>query len=293
MDDKKLEHLKEEKGTSLWKDAGKKLYRNKLAFSSAIIILLFMLFSMLAPYIAPYSYHEQNLEYGSQPPSLSHIMGTDDLGRDLFSRVLYGGRISFAIGLLATFVSFIIGVSYGAISGFFGGKIDNFMMRIVDILYSLPYMLLVILLMVVFGRNIFNLFIAIGAIEWLTMARIVRGQVMSLKQKEFVVAAKTIGVNNTKIIFRHLIPNILGPIIIYSTLTIPSVMLQEAFISFLGLGVQPPASSWGLLIAEGSKSLELYPWLVIFPGGILAITLLCLNFLGDGLRDALDPQGSR
>ena len=229
-------------------------------------------------------------QFEGLPRPQRNWLGTDQLGRDLLSRMLFGARISLAVGLLATFVSFVIGVSYGATAGFVGGKVDNLMMRVVDIMYGLPFMFLVILLMVVFGQNIFLLFIALGAVQWLTMARIVRGQVISLKGQEFVEAAQTIGVSKFNIIFRHLIPNALGPIIVYATLTVPAVMLEEAFLSFLGLGVQAPMTSWGALASEGRQLMETAPWLIIYPGAALAITLLSLNFVGDGLRDALDPQ---
>ncbi len=229
-------------------------------------------------------------EYTGLPEPATNWLGTDQLGRDLLTRMVYGARISLAVGFLATLVSFLIGVSWGATAGFMGGKVDNIMMRIVDVMYGLPFMFLVILLMVVFGQEIFLLFLALGAIQWLTMARIVRGQVISLKGQEFVEAARTIGVSNTAIIFRHLIPNALGPIIVYATLTVPAVMLEEAFLSFLGLGVQAPQTSWGALISEGRQLMETAPWLIFYPGAALAITLLSLNFLGDGLRDALDPQ---
>ena len=231
-------------------------------------------------------------EFPGVPRPQRFLMGTDGLGRDLATRMVYGARISLLVGLLATFVSFLIGVSWGAIAGFFGGRVDAVMMRIVDIMYGLPFMFLVILLMVLFGRHIYLLFIAIGAVTWLTMARIVRGQVISLKNQEFVQAARCIGVSDFQIVFKHLIPNALGPIIVYATLTVPAVMLQEAFLSFLGLGVQAPYTSWGALANDGASPgvMVNYPWLILFPGIALALTLLSLNFLGDGLRDALDPR---
>lgn len=232
-------------------------------------------------------------EFTGLPMPKMNILGTDQLGRDLVTRMVYGARISLAVGFIATFVSFVIGVSWGATAGFVGGKTDNFMMRIVDVMYGLPFMFLVILLMVVFGQNIILMFVALGAIQWLTMARIVRGQVISLKGQEFVEAARTIGVSDRAIIFKHLIPNALGPIIVYATLTVPAVMLEEAFLSFLGLGVQAPQTSWGALISEGRQVMADAPWLMLYPGAALAITLLALNFLGDGLRDALDPQSRK
>ncbi|TVR02078.1 MAG: ABC transporter permease subunit [Deltaproteobacteria bacterium] len=219
-------------------------------------------------------------------------LGTDGLGRDLLTRAIWGARISLAVGLLATLVSFFIGVTWGAIAGFFGGRVDTVMMRFVDILYGLPYLFLVILLMVIFEQSILLIFIAIGAVSWLDMSRIVRGQVISLKNQEFVLAARSIGTPGLEIVFRHLIPNALGPIIVYATLTVPAVMLQEAFLSFLGLGVQPPQTSWGSLANEGAPPgvMVNYPWLILVPGSLLALTLLSLNFFGDGLRDALDPR---
>ncbi|MCS5662419.1 MAG: ABC transporter permease [Dehalococcoidia bacterium] len=225
--------------------------------------------------------------------SRGHLLGTDELGRDLFTRILYGGRISLMVGLCATAVSLTFGVLFGAVAGFFGGRVDDLMMRFVDILYALPFTIFVILLTVIFDRNIWNLFLAIGAVEWLTMSRIVRGQVLSLRKQEFVEAAIALGIPQWRIVLRHIIPNCLGTVIVYTTLTIPVVMLLEAFLSFLGLGVQPPMSSWGLLIRDGSKVLEEFPWLMLFPGMTLAMTLFSLNFLGDGLRDALDVRVSK
>jgi oligopeptide transport system permease protein len=222
-----------------------------------------------------------------------HILGTDTLGRDLLVRMLYGGRVSIGVGLAATFVALTIGVIYGATAGYAGGKLDSAMMRFVDIIYSLPFTIFVILLMVFFGRDIYLLFVAIGAVEWLTMARIVRGQVMSIKRMEYIEAARSLGLSNPRIVLRHILPNVLGPVIVYTTLTIPNVMLIEAFLSFLGLGVQPPMSSWGLLIKDGAEKMEEFSWLLIYPGVVFSLTLFSLNFLGDGLRDALDVRSSK
>ena len=265
-------------GISLWKDAYERLINNKLAQFGLIIIILMTVMSISGPLFSPYTYEEQDLLYGAQSPSLKHWMGTDVLGRDLITRLLYGGRISLGVGFMATMVSIVIGVSYGAVAGYVGGKTDTLMMRFVDILYALPFTIFVILLMVVFGRNIILLFIAIGAVEWLTMARIVRGQVQSLKKQEFVEAAISVGSSQKRVILRHLIPNTLGPIIVYATLTVPAVMLLEAVLSFLGLGVQPPMSSWGLLIKEGAEKMEVYPWLLLFPVLFFSLTLFLLTF---------------
>ena len=282
-----------EEGSSLWRDAWIKLSKNYLALLGLAVLVLLVVISLLTPWIAPYSYSAQNLDLGATAPSLQHWLGTDVFGRDMLTRIMYGGRISLMVGFVATGVALVIGILWGAVAGFYGGRIDALMMRIVDILYALPFMIFIVLLMVVFGRNILLLFLAIGAVEWLTMARIVRGQVMSLRHQEFVEAANSLGLSQWIIIRRHIIPNTLGPVIVYTTLTIPSVMLLEAFLSFLGLGIQPPESSWGLLISYGVETMEEYPWLLVFPGIALSLTLFALNFLGDGLRDALDPRTSK
>ena len=282
-----------EQGTSLWQDAWVRLRRNRLALFGLCVLSFFILVALLTPWIAPYGYAEQNLDLGASPPSAAHWLGTDIFGRDLLTQIMYGGRISLAVGFVATVVALLIGVTWGAIAGYVGGRVDAVMMRLVDILYALPFMIFIVLLMVVFGRNLILLFLAIGAVEWLTMARIMRGQVQNLRQQEFVEAAISLGLPPLTIIRRHLVPNALGPIIVYTTLTIPGVMLLEAFLSFLGLGIQPPQTSWGLLISYGAETMEEYPWLLLFPGLALTLTLFSLNFLGDGLRDALDVRGSR
>ena len=281
-----------ERGTSLWRDAWHRLRRNRMAVAGGILLIILAIACAFGP-IFSQSYQEQNLDLGAVAPSREHWLGTDTLGRDLLARSLYGGRISISGGLVATFVARTIGVTYGAVAGYVGGKVDAFMMRIVDILYALPFAIFVILLMVFFGRNIFLLFFAIGAVEWLTMARIVRGQVMSLKRMEFIEAARALGLGRRRIIFRHVIPNVLGPVIVYTSLTIPAVMLLESFLSFLGLGVQAPMSSWGVLIKDGSEKMEEFWWLLVFPGALFFLTLLSLNLLGDGLRDALDVRASK
>lgn len=276
---------------SLWRDAWQKLARNRLALAGLCLLSFFVVVALLTPWLAPYGYAQQNLDLGASPPSAAHWLGTDIFGRDLLTQVMYGGRLSLAVGFLATAVALVVGVTWGAIAGYAGGRIDAAMMRMVDILYALPFMIFIVLLMVVFGRNLLLLFLAIGAVEWLTMARIMRSQVQGLKEQEFVEAAHSLGLSPFTIIARHIVPNALGPIIVYTTLTIPNVMLLEAFLSFLGLGVQPPETSWGLLISYGAESMEEYPWLLVFPGLALTLTLFSLNFLGDGLRDALDVRG--
>src|SRR6266566_894811 len=297
-------------GTSLWKDAWRRLLKNKLAVFGLVIVVLITAGAIVGPWIIKtttgYTYDfipsDANL-IRSLPPfrapdgsfSWAHPMGTDNSGRDMLARVLLGGRISLMVGVISTIVSLLIGVAYGAVAGYLGGRIDTLMMRLVDVLYSLPYIILVIVLLAMFRSStptgqLFLLFVALGAVSWLTMARIVRGQILSLKNQEFVMAARATGVSTARIVFRHLVPNALGPVIIYATLTIPSVMLLEAFLSFLGLGVQAPLASWGSLAAEGIQNIALFPWQLVCPGATMAVTLFSLNFLGDGLRDALDPQ---
>ncbi len=375
-DEIKKQSQKELKGVSLWKDAWRRLRKNKMAIFGGVVVILFILIAIFADVIAPYSYKQQDMPSQYLPPSFEkiitpnkvieelsksgvidkrkvtqiintikeyerkelqsvlncyrqkeaniliekliekdfinkedkekanatiqsirdsipfpYILGTDHLGRDLLSRIIAGSRVSLAIGFVTALVSLFLGVTYGAISGFAGGKVDNLMMRFVDILYGIPFMFFVILLMVIFGgRNFYLLFIGIGAVSWMTLARITRGQIISLKNNEYIEAARSIGASNTRIIFKHLIPNAIGPIIVYTTLTIPEVMLSEAFLSFIGLGVQAPMTSWGLLASDGRNAIVPCPWLIIFPGLVLAIVLFSMNFLGEGLRDALDPS---
>ncbi len=287
-----LAHSGEVEGRSLWQDARRRLFRNKAAVVSMVLLMLILLGAAFAPWLSPHPFDEVYWDRIGMPPDYAnaHWFGTDNNGRDLFVRVLYGARVSLAVGFAATLVSLAIGVLYGAISGFLGGKVDEVMMRIVDILYSLPFMFFVIILMVVFGRNIILLFVALGAVEWLTMARIVRGQTLSVKRKEFIEAAHAAGVSRWRIVLRHIIPNVLGPVVVYVTLTVPEVIMTESFLSFLGLGVQEPYTSWGVLISEGAGQMESAPWMLIYPAAFLAVTLFAFNFIGDGLRDALDPK---
>ncbi len=299
-------------GRSLWQDARRRLFANKAAVASMIVLAGVAFVSIVMPNFWPHPFDEAYFDRISCPPpdylglvwlfgsqntevcqaalGQGHLFGTDANGRDLFIRVMMGGRVSLAIGFVATFVALVIGVLYGATAGFIGGRVDNLMMRFVDILYALPFIFFVIILVVVFGNNFLLMFVAIGAVEWLTMARIVRGQTLSLKGKEFIEAAEAAGVSTRDIIRRHILPNVIGPVIVYVTLTVPAVILVESFLSFLGLGVQEPFTSWGVLIADGKDQMESYPWMLIFPAVFMAITLFCFNFIGDGLRDALDPK---
>lgn len=275
-----------------WREAWHRLLRNRAAVLGGSLLIVVGLLVIFGPLLSDYDHVIPDWDLAGQPPDQAsgHWFGTDAIGRDLYVRTLVGGRVSLLVGILATLVSLIIGVSYGAVAGYFGGRLDNTMMRVVDVLYAMPFMFFVILLMVVFERNIFLVFVAIGAVNWLDMARIVRGQTLSLKNKEYVRAAQAIGVPAKQIILRHIVPNLLGVVIVYATLTVPQVILVESFLSFLGLGVQEPMTSWGALVNEGAQEMETAPWGLVFPAGFLALTLFSLNFLGDGLRDALDPK---
>jgi oligopeptide transport system permease protein len=301
-------------GRSLWQDARRRLFANYAAVTSMFILALVAGLAIVVPIVSPHPFDEPYFDRISCPPpdylglgvvkaafgdqeemcptavGEGHWFGTDANGRDLFVRTFIGARVSLAVGVTATVVALIIGVLYGATAGFLGGRIDNLMMRFVDILYALPFIFFVIILMVVFGRNIILMFVAIGAVEWLTMARIVRGQTLSIRRKEYIEAAEAAGVSNWAIIRRHILPNVIGPVIVFVTLTVPAVILAESFLSFLGLGVQEPLTSWGVLIADGAQQMQSYPWMLVFPATMLAVTLFCFNFIGDGLRDALDPK---
>jgi len=280
-------------GRSLWADAARRLWRNPAAAASLVVLGVVAFLCLAGPWLAPHPAEALDFERIAAPPALDdgHWFGTDNVGRDLFARTLEGGRISLLVGLLATLVSVLIGVAWGAVAGYLGGRVDALMMRAVDVLYALPFMFLVILLMVLFGRHFALVFVAVGAINWLDMARIVRGQTLSLRRREFVDAARLAGVPPLSIIRAHIVPNLLGTVIVCATLTVPQVILVESFLSFLGLGVQEPATSWGVLVNDGAADMEVAPWALLFPAGFLAVTLLCLNFLGDGLREALDPRG--
>ncbi|MBM7454401.1 oligopeptide transport system permease protein [Oceanisphaera litoralis] len=282
----------EVEGRSLWMDARRRFLANRAALASLVILGLITLLVLAGPYLSPYAYDDTDWGAMMAAPSIEsgHYFGTDSLGRDLFVRTLVGGRISLMVGLMGALVAVMIGTLYGATSGFIGGRTDRVMMRILEILYSFPFMFFVILLVTFFGRNILLIFFAIGAVSWLDMARIVRGQTLSLKKKEFIEAAEVCGVGKATIIRRHIVPNVLGIVAVYATLLVPGMILFESFLSFLGLGVQEPMTSWGALLDEGSKSMEIALWQLLFPAGFMISTLFCFNFLGDGLRDALDPK---
>jgi oligopeptide transport system permease protein len=282
------------RSTTYWSDAIRRIRRNKLAVVGFWIIIALFVVAIVGPMVSPYTYEDQDLDNTFQSPTLRHPFGTDQLGRDQMTRVIYGSRISLAVGLVCAALNFLIGVTYGGISAYFGGRVDDIMMRIVDILYGIPTLIIVILLTVLFKDKgvspLVNVFIAIGLTYWLPMARIVRGEILSLKEREFALAAKTIGAPNNRILFRHLIPNAMGPIIVTVTLEVPSAIFTEAFLSYIGLGVSAPVASWGVLASDGTQAIRSFPYLVLFPALAISLTMFAFNFLGDGLRDALDPR---
>lgn len=288
-----LQVQKKEETLGYWQDAWIRLKKNKMALLGLIIIVCLIVVAIFGPIFSSHTYDEQNLMMTNSSPSWEHWFGTDNLGRDIFIRVLYGARISLAIGIVASLLNLFIGVIYGGIAGFFGGKIDRIMMNIVDILYSVPTLLYVILLMVILKPGLINIFIALGIGYWLQMARIVRGQILSMKEQEFILAARTIGVSKKRILFRHLLPNAMGAIIVTMTLAIPDAIFTEAFLSFIGLGVSAPMASWGVLASEGVNNLRAYPFQLFFPAVAISVTMLAFNFLDDGLRDVLDPKMRR
>ncbi|AXF75736.1 oligopeptide ABC transporter permease OppC [Erwinia tracheiphila] len=279
-------------GRSLWQDARRRFIHNRAALASLLVLLLIGLFVVIAPVISSFTYDDTDWGMMSAAPDLAtkHYFGTDSSGRDLLVRVAIGGRISLMVGIASALVAVIVGTLYGSLAGYLGGKTDSVMMRLLEILNSFPFMFFVILLVTFFGRNILLIFVAIGLVSWLDMARIVRGQTLSLKRKEFIEAAHVGGVSTSSIVIRHIVPNVLGVVVVYASLLVPSMILFESFLSFLGLGTQEPLSSWGALLSDGANSMEVSPWLLLFPAGFLVVTLFCFNFIGDGLRDALDPK---
>ncbi|QIZ51247.1 oligopeptide ABC transporter permease OppC [Dickeya zeae] len=282
----------EVEGRSLWQDARRRFMHNRAALASLFVLTLITLFVVIGPIVAPFNYADTDWNMMSSAPDMAskHYFGTDSSGRDLLVRVAIGGRISLMVGVAAALVAVIVGTLYGAASGYLGGKVDSVMMRLLEILNSFPFMFFVILLVTLFGQNILLIFVAIGMVSWLDMARIVRGQTLSLKRKEFIEAALVCGVSSRSIVLRHVVPNVLGVVVVYASLLVPSMILFESFLSFLGLGTQEPLSSWGALLNDGANSMEVAPWLLLYPAGFLVVTLFCFNFIGDGLRDALDPK---
>ena len=293
-----LANMEEVKGRSLWADARRRFMQNKAAMVSLVVLTLILLFSLTGQFLAVWSNEEIDwdiignaAQLGQPSMETGHYFGVDDLGRDLYSRVIQGSRISLMVGVVGALIAVIVGTLYGAVAGYVGGRTDQIMMRIVDILMSIPYMFVLILLLVVFGRSIVMLFVGIGLISWLDMSRIVRGQTLTIKNKEFVEAAQAMGVSGYKIIMKHIIPNLLGVVAVYSTLLVPGMILTESFISFLGLGVQEPSTSWGALISEGAGTIQYgTPWQLFIPLAFFVVSLFCFFFVGDGLRDALDPK---
>ncbi len=279
-------------GRSLWSDARRRFMRNKAAVISLALLLLISLACVMGPWLLPHAFDSADWDAMSMPPSLknAHFWGTDEAGRDLLVRSLVGGRVSLTVGLLATLASVSLGIVWGATAGFVGGRVDALMMRIVDMMYAIPYLLIAILLVTMLGREFYLVVLTITVFSWMDMARVVRGQTLSLRSTEYVEAARAMGVSTTRIIFRHIVPNLLGVVVIYTTVTVPGVILTESVLSFLGLGIQEPMTSWGVLIQDGAKVMEVSPWILLFPAGLLSVTLYCFNFIGDGLRDALDPK---
>ncbi|MGK8265253.1 Oligopeptide transport system permease protein oppC [Moraxella lacunata] len=280
------------KGRSLWQDAWRRFRRNKAAIASGVVLLLITAFVIVAPMLSSFGYADTDWSNMGIAPSMQtkHYFGTDTLGRDLLVRTAVGGQISLMVGIAGALVAVLVGTVYGAVSGFLGGKVDMVMMRFLEILSAFPFMFFVILLVTLFGRNIILIFVAIGLVSWLDVARIVRGQTLSLKNKEFIEAARVTGVTNWQIVIRHIVPNVLGVVVIYASLIVPGMILFESFLSFLGLGVQEPRTSWGALLQEGAQTMQVAPWQLLVPSTFLVITLFCFNFIGDGLRDALDPK---
>lgn len=279
-------------GRSLWSDARRRFLRNRAAVISLVVLAVICVACVVAPWVLPHAFDSADWDAMSIAPSLTnaHYWGTDDAGRDLLVRCMVGGRISLTVGLLATISSVTLGIVWGATAGFVGGRVDAFMMRIVDMMYAIPYLLIAILLVTILGREFYLVVLTITVFSWMDMARVVRGQTLSLRSKEYVEAARAIGVSTPRIIFRHIVPNLLGVVVIYTTVTVPGVILTESVLSFLGLGIQEPMTSWGVLIQDGAKTMEATPWILLFPAALLSITLYCFNFIGDGLRDALDPK---
>lgn len=279
-------------GRSLWADARRRFWRNKAAVVSLMALALISLACVIGPWVLPHAFDSADWDAMSLPPSFknAHFWGTDDAGRDLLVRTLIGGRISLTVGLLATLASVSLGIAWGATAGFMGGKIDALMMRIVDMMYAIPYLLIAILMVTILGRDFYLVVLTITVFSWMDMARVVRGQTLSLRSTEFVEAARATGVSTPRIIFSHIVPNLLGVVVVYTTVTVPGVILTESVLSFLGLGIQEPMTSWGVLIEDGTKVMEFSPWLLLFPAAMLSLTLYCFNFIGDGLRDALDPK---
>ena len=279
-------------GRSLWSDARLRFTRNKAALISLGLLLFVSLACVVGPWLLPHAFDSADWDAMSAAPSWknAHFWGTDDAGRDLLVRCLVGGRVSLTVGLLATLASVSLGIVWGATAGFIGGKVDALMMRVVDMMYAIPYLLIAILLVTILGREFYLVVLTITVFSWMDMARVVRGQTLSLRSMEYVEAARAMGVSTTRIIFRHIVPNLLGVVVIYTTVTVPGVILTESVLSFLGLGIQEPMTSWGVLIQDGAKAMEVTPWILLFPAGLLSVTLYCFNFIGDGLRDALDPK---